>query len=107
MTRRFDSCRSSSWPGRLLVWTLGSQPRGQGSFPCRATISLLSSVDRAAGFEPVGRGFESLRGVLQAVVVLVVAHVLGTDGAQVRFLPMAPFVALAEGIKLTLPGRGG
>jgi hypothetical protein len=50
---------------------------------------LLSSVDRAAGFEPVGQGFESSRGNLLAFIVLVAAHVLGTDGAQVRFLLMA------------------
>lgn len=37
---------------------------GRGKTPQITT--LLSSVDRAAGFEPVGRGFDSLRGVLQA-----------------------------------------
>lgn len=60
---------------------------GRGKTPQKTL--LPSSVDRAAGFEPVGRGFESLGGNLLAVVVLVVAHILGTDGAQVRFLPMA------------------
>ena len=48
------------------VNTLGCGPGGEGSIPSAHPIfpfqlSARSSVDRASGFEPEGRGFKSLR----------------------------------------------
>lgn len=67
--RRFDSCRGVSSLVRLVVRTAASQAVNAGSTPVPDSISTLrSSVDRAVGFEPTSRAFESCRRVHLVVV---------------------------------------